>query len=289
MLNMYTLSQALPASSSAPSPTIQYPLVFEVTRDNRTHTLVGTFRDAPLAAFPSEYQARFKEHPILLVDALIELPLSALQDAKLSFDQHNYLISRLKSSKEAFLAEMTAIFKKLGLNCPVESVQPLALITLWEALKGTKMTQDFVHMAKAQGMTVVPLKPLSTWLNEIREQIDSEFYNEDALCHSVSQMIDEYYQNGCKPHPMLAQQLQAYLTDDIKANQLPPFMVEELIPQNAVMTEEFVKNHQERQGKILMACSLEHLFGDNGLLAKLDAQGFQVRQCKTANHTAAPY
>lgn len=288
MLKMYTLAKALPESSSTTSPTIQYPLVFEVTRDNQCHTLVGTFRDAPLAAFPSELQARFKEHPILLVDALIKLPLSALQEAKLTFDHPNYLISRLKSSKEAFLAEMTAIFKVLGLDCPIENVQPLVLITLWDTLKGTKMVQDFVGMAKAQGMTVSLLKPLSTWLNEIREQIESEYYSEDALCNSLSQMIDEYYEQNGKLHPQVQEQLTNYLTNDIKTNQLPDFMVKQLIPQNVAMAEAFVKQHQQGQGKILMACGFEHLFGDHGLLKKLDEQGFQIRQCK-ANNTPTPH
>ncbi|MGE3319651.1 MAG: TraB/GumN family protein [Candidatus Berkiella sp.] len=289
MLSLYNLKDDLrPAPSAAPSPTIQYPLVFEVIRDNQCHTVVGTFRDAPLAAFPSELQAHFKEHQLLMVDTLTKLPRSRLDEAGLTFDQTNYLITRLKGSKEAFLAQMRSILNDLDLDCPIEKIQPLALITLWDVLKGTKMERDFVSMAKAQGMQVVMLKPLTKWLSDMREQIDSPYYSEDSLCFSFSQVIDEYYQNGCALNPMVLQQLQAYLTENIETNRLPSFMVEELTPLNQAMFTHFMEKHQEGQDKILMACGFEHLFGGNGLLAKLDAMGFQVRQCKST-HAPTPF
>jgi len=275
---MYSLAKALEEITPDIS-TIQHPLIYKLSKNDRTHYLVGSHHYASLSQFPKECRDLFQQCQSLITETMVKLPLESLQKYGLINQGHNYFIGKkLGNFEQAFLNDMQEIFAHLELVCPVKAVSPVALFEIWACVKGMKMDDALVKLAKELKIPIVSLNPMEVWLKNWNERVSSLFYSEDCFCSTFSQNILDYYRNNGQLNPYVQHELDIYLQEEINHNRLPANKVEELSSINQAWLQLFTNEHEQGKNNILMACGYEHVFGENGLLKGLKEQGFCVEK-----------
>ncbi|MBS0289211.1 MAG: TraB/GumN family protein [Proteobacteria bacterium] len=290
----FNIFTSKPNVHAVPFSKIALPLCYEVTRDNKTHYILGVIHPSSLDALPSYLHNIIASCDTLLTEGMAYIPMDIQE--KLIKGHHatpleySLFFNKIDNKKQ-FFSDMQSLLDMYGIKQRLENISPILLYQLFGAylsqrlnLNDLRTEEKLVSLFKQNGKQVAELNAENNRndldnLVAIDSQLDfngNYALESKQLIESLAEKVNEYYKN-----PM------AFLNSEHVYNvcnhfyngnyEKMPKLEQEEMDLNPKWADIFEKAHMQNNGSLFLPCGIGHLLEKDGsLLSMLSAKGFSV-------------
>ncbi len=299
-----------------PELAVKYPLLYQVSKDGRTHYVLGHIHSVPLEAMPLYVKDTIANCNLLLSEGIVDFPEGA--QAKLFHQEPT------KNSFLHLLDDLTLQRLKADLR-PILEIRGITECAL-ENISGTLLHQLFKMNIMKRMVKAIPaidealislFKQSHKPIFELNKAVDIDLFwkyctdsdaeacqnmsidpeDEDSYdlldrarsaLHTNAQEIKDYYQNKIKRIERIQKIEQQFMCEDLDSDINRQQLIRELKEQalfiettyaqeNKAWLTLFTELHQQGTDGMLLASGYMHVLGDEtSLLQLLENQGFSI-------------
>lgn len=314
-----------PSEESEQALTVKYPLLYQVSKDGRTHYVLGHAHPMPLEAMPGYVRDTIAKCSVLLSESIVDIPEAA--KAKLFHQEPT------KNSFMPFLDDLIVQQLKTDLR-PILASRGITEITL-ENISGTLLYQLFNMSIQRRMVKALPVidetlialfKQNHQPIFELNKTVDIDLFwkfcteTDAEICSNMSidpddedscylieraqskladmaREIKEHYQTGSLRIEALQKIEREFMGEDLDTELHKKQMAKELKEQSLFIettcTQEnkawvtlFKELHQQGTDGMLLASGYMHtLASDESLLNLLANEGFTISRVKAPEVT----
>lgn len=295
---------------------VKYPLLYQVSKDGRTHYVLGHIHSVPLEAMPEYVKDVIAKCNLLLSEAIVDFPEGAQdklfhqEPTKNSFLHllDDLTIQRLKTDLRPILAIRGIT------ECALENISGTLLHQLFNMNIMKRMVQALPAIDEA---LISVFKQSHKPIFELNKSVDTDLFwqacmkTDAEICQKISvdpededdsylideaqsrlreqaQEVKDYYQNKIKRIERIQKMEQQFMCDDLDSDINRQQLIRELKEQalfiettyaqeNKAWLTLFTELHQQGTDGMLLASGYMHILGDEtSLLQLLEKEGFSI-------------